>query len=950
VTPERHQLVCDLLYQALELEASERESFLSRACSADTSLREEVDSLLASSENVRSNFLQSSAHRLTLTPGTKLGDYEVESLLGSGGMGEVYRARDLRLAREVAIKVLPSYVSSDRKQLWRFEQEARAAAALSHPNILAVFQMGEHQGAPYLVSELLEGETLRELIERGPLAVHQAVNFGIQMGKGLAAAHEKGIVHRDLKPENLFVTTDGRVKILDFGLAKLTRPNWKGESATETGVVMGTLGYMSPEQARGQTADARADIFAFGVVLYEMLTGRRAFQRATAADTVSAILNQDPPAISRMVPRSPLGLQRVVQRCLAKNPEQRFQHASDLLGELETLPTGRDRSILKSLAAIMAALFVIGLLTTQNKPLRDWGHKIVRESSPAASTQLMVTERNLTANLQDNPVTAAAISRDGKFVAYTDHSKTVNLLLVDSGNVHPLTLDPSYEPVDWFPDGIHLLTSHIGGEPGLWKFSTWDSSLQKLWEGPVGSPGGEPVRNAAVSPDGSSIAFIKDEDAREVWLMGAEGEEPHKILDLTPQDSVWNLAWSPDGRRLAYIRLRGSFAKHESVIESFDLNGNARSTVLTEPMLWGRDGVAGISWLADGRIVYAISTKLDEYNLWSIKAGAGGGGRFGQPEPLTNWREIAAPGFQASADGKRLIALKRHSESAIYVGALASGSRRFNAKRLLADSWRNVGSAWTKDSRSILINSKRNGRWAIFKRPLDVEMPEALIGGAENYRDPVSTVTGRLLYNAFTSADVETDAGNWRLMSTPIDGGPRSILMSGRYTYDCPSRHSAACVVADLKDKQLVFSSLDPVTGKGGELARVSYRAGDVPHWSLSPDGRKIAMVETGVENGNIEILSLADSKITSLPVPEWKWKYLTSICWAADGQRLFAITLSESSSALISIDPSGKLAALYEVDPGQAWIGLPIASPDGRFLAFTKRTYASDLVMVENF
>src|SRR5580700_5800878 len=218
MTPERWQQIRDVLEKALELAPGERSAFLNRECSSDQSLRQEVETLLASSDGVRSSFLQSAPLRVPLTSGTKLGEYEVKSMLGSGGMGEVYRARDLRLGRDVAIKVLPPLFSADSERLRRFEQEARAAAALSHPNILAVFQMGTYEGAPYLVSELLEGETLREQIRRGHQSVRKAVDYGVQIARGLAAAHEKGIFHRDLKPENLFVTKEGRVKILDFGL------------------------------------------------------------------------------------------------------------------------------------------------------------------------------------------------------------------------------------------------------------------------------------------------------------------------------------------------------------------------------------------------------------------------------------------------------------------------------------------------------------------------------------------------------------------------------------------------------------------------------------------------------------------------------------------------------------------------------------------------------------
>jgi serine/threonine-protein kinase len=276
---------------------------------------------------------------MTLSSGARLGPYEIVSPLGAGGMGEVYRARDTRLHREVAVKVLPASFSQDTDRLRRFEQEAQAASALNHPGILTIHDFGEHDGAPYVVSELLEGETLRERLGVGRLPIRKALDYAAQITRGLAAAHEKGIVHRDLKPENLFVTRDGRVKILDFGLAKLTHPETSAgpltgvatePAGTEPGVVMGTAGYMSPEQVKGQPADHRSDIFSFGAVLYEMLTGQRAFGGDTAVETMSAILRDDPPEPSRTVAEVPPPLDRIVRRCLEKTPEERFQSAGDL--------------------------------------------------------------------------------------------------------------------------------------------------------------------------------------------------------------------------------------------------------------------------------------------------------------------------------------------------------------------------------------------------------------------------------------------------------------------------------------------------------------------------------------------------------------------------------------------------------------------------------------------
>jgi serine/threonine protein kinase len=271
---------------------------------------------------------------MAIKGGTRLGPYEIVSAIGAGGMGEVYRARDPRLKREVAIKVLPASLSSDPKRLHRFEQEAKAAGALNHPNILAVYDAGQQDGSPYIVSELLDGATLRERLRSGPLPIRKAVDYGEQIASGLAAAHDKGIVHRDLKPENIFVTNDGHVKILDFGLAKLTRSDRPedSEALTQTvqsdpGTVLGTVGYMSPEQVRGKPADTRSDLFSFGAILYEMLSGKRAFKGESAAETMSAVVNAEPPELTEVNRAVPPLLGCIVQHCLEKNPAERFQSA-----------------------------------------------------------------------------------------------------------------------------------------------------------------------------------------------------------------------------------------------------------------------------------------------------------------------------------------------------------------------------------------------------------------------------------------------------------------------------------------------------------------------------------------------------------------------------------------------------------------------------------------------
>ena len=412
---------------------------------------------------------------MALASGSKLGQYEIVGPLGAGGMGEVYRARDSRLGRAVAIKVLPSFLSADSDQLRRFEQEARAAAALNHPNILAVFQMGTYEGAPYLVSELLEGETLREQIKRGRLPIRKAIDYAVQIARGLAAAHDKGIVHRDLKPENLFVTKDGRLKILDFGLAKLMQPQSGSDeteltltTGTEAGMVMGTVGYMSPEQVRGQTADHRADVFAFGAILYEMLAGKRAFQKPTSAETMAAILNEDPPGISQVTTNIPPALQRVVHRCLEKSPEQRFQSASDLAFALDALSESAGTATVGETGAVNA---VAPVASGKFRWLGLLGAVIVILAIAATFAWLRLPQTPprvlATTQLTKDGVPKAGLLTDGSRL-YIEESKGTNNFLVQAaatgGETSPIpTPFPAIGLLDISPDHSQLLVANFVG-------------------------------------------------------------------------------------------------------------------------------------------------------------------------------------------------------------------------------------------------------------------------------------------------------------------------------------------------------------------------------------------------------------------------------------------------------------------------------------------------------
>ena len=489
---------------------------------------------------------------MPLPDGTKLGQYEILGPLGAGTMGEVYRARDSRLNREVAIKVLPELVSAEPDRLQRFEIEAKAAAALNHPNILSVYQMGTHLGSPYLVTELLEGKTLGESLRRGPLPVRVTIQYAVQIARGLAAAHERGIVHRDLKPENIFVTKEGRIKILDFGLAKVqptaNAPKGLATTITRLGVAVGTVGYMSPEQVRGQVTDHRTDIFAFGAILHEMVMGQRTFQRATEADTVSAILNDEPPSIAQLSPETPPALERVIRRCLEKNPERRFQSASDLAFALESLsdPGSMMSGIhgiavepakprrLSSIGAAIGLLLVGGLLVffwTQPAHV------------PGVSNYVQLTHDGQPKKLIGTDGARLFLATGvGSSASFSLHS--IAELTTAGGEPRKIDVTTSADmvPIGLSPDGTEILIVEGQGAPP---------------KGPLNSIpilGGSPRRigeiiaeTAAWSPDGKMLAYTNLGD---LFIAKADGTDPRKIVSVN--GDIRNVTWAPDSTHLRF--------------------------------------------------------------------------------------------------------------------------------------------------------------------------------------------------------------------------------------------------------------------------------------------------------------------------------------------------------------------------------------------------------------
>src|SRR5437660_1772272 len=510
--------------------------------------------------------------------GTKLGRYEIRSKIGEGGMGEVYRARDEKLNRDVAIKVLPASLSQDEDRLRRFEQEAQAAGVLNHPNILAVYDVGMHDGSPYIVSELLEGETLRERLGGTAQPQRKAIDYAIQISHGLAAAHEKGIVHRDLKPENIFITKDGRVKILDFGIAKLIQAD-SGQQQTDIptrrvdtgpGVVIGTVGYMSPEQVRGQAVDHRSDIFSFGAILYEMLSGRRAFHRESTADTISAILKEDPQDLSDTNQNISPGLERLMNHCLEKNPEARFHSARDLGFALEALSgsstvSGQTLTALTALSArsritrhlpwVVAGVLFIALLAALPFAI---------SSLRRAPVDMRVTRVSVLPP-EKSTVGTLTVSPDGRRLAFIATDATGKRLLwvrpLDSLVAQPLAgTDDAIYPF-WSPDN-RFIGFFAGGR--LKKVEVTGGPPSTLCNA-TGGRGGAWNRDDVIifTPDSTSGLF----------RVSASGGEPSPLttLDSSRQENSHRFPqFLPDGRHFLYFARSAQPENNAIYVSSLD--------------------------------------------------------------------------------------------------------------------------------------------------------------------------------------------------------------------------------------------------------------------------------------------------------------------------------------------------------------------------------------------
>jgi eukaryotic-like serine/threonine-protein kinase len=564
---------------------------------------------------------------MSLSTGERLGPYEIYGLIGKGGMGEVYRGRDTRLDRTVAIKVLPAEFSIQEERLRRFEQEAQVLGALSHPNLLAIYDVGAQDGTHYLVSELLEGESLRQKLEAGTLPLRKAMELAVQIAKGLAAAHEKGIVHRDIKPDNIFLTRDGRAKILDFGLAKQSGAAGNGENATITavvtqpGVVMGTAGYMSPEQVRGKPADARSDIFSFGAILYEMVAGLRAFHGDSSVETMNAILKQDPPAIVGDVPPA---IERVIRRCLEKAPEERFQSARDLSFALEALsaPSSSRETALASapsvpeksrwpamvlLAVAALALGAGGVFAAfkLRTPMAPSFHQLIFGRGFIETARFTPDGQNLVygASWNGKPFEIFTTGLDG-LESRSLGLPPANVLGIGANGQMAVSLGMHHTQI-WMTSGTLAQVSLTGGAPRPVLENVCDGDMspdgkrmaivrcsgsEETLEFPSGTVLFRTtgyIGNVRVSRAGDAIAFaehpILGDDRGFLTLVDLQGKSKRLTTEWS---SLRGLAWSPSGKEVWFT---GSRNTEPQSLMACDLQGTLRSILSAPAYLWLQD-------------------------------------------------------------------------------------------------------------------------------------------------------------------------------------------------------------------------------------------------------------------------------------------------------------------------------------------------------------------------
>jgi len=893
----------------------------------------------------------------------QLGPYRVVGILGEGGMGAVYRAQDTRLGRDVAIKVLTAVTLSDQEKLQRFEQEARTTGMLNHPNLLTVYDVGNHDGTPYLVTELLEGETLRDRLSRGAITPRKAVEIASQIANGLAAAHEKGIVHRDLKPENIFGTRDGRIKILDFGIAKLTRAGGDGPTfqmaATEPGMVLGTVGYMSPEQVRGETVDQRSDIFAFGAILYEMLAGLRAFKRNSSIETLSAILKEDPPDLLDVAPNVPQALDRLVRRCLEKDRDLRFQTARDLAFNLETLSNFSSSGTLS------------GTATPPHRPATE-SHPTVKQTAANAPTTAM---RNAHA-----PTAASTAMRPRTpTVARPMPKKRVSPVLL----------------------ALLYIVSVAGAAFGAWYITThMKAGVREPVFHRMTFRRGE-VRGARMSADGEQIVYSaawdghpleifvgnrESPEARTLGIQDAEVMGVSKSAELAillhrdritslgtlarvplaggmPRDVSDNVGyadWSPDGAQLAIIHFVGDKYRVEYPIgvsqyetphpvRDVRVAPDGKHLAFIEPQVGQNDivlltpgqqpvtiargwqrGASGLAWRPDGKEIWftGTDTAAAPPALYAVTLD----GDIRLVSRLTGtmklW-DIAANGATLLSNGMWRAALQWQAP-----GETVDRDMSWFDWSALADL--------SNDGKTILFNETREGggaKSAIYLRHINEPSPVRIGDGYGNALSP----DGRWVL-AYSGA---------KLTILPTGSGqPRELKVDGNFDIAATEWFpDSRRVVAGgaLPNHGYRLWSIDTLDETAKPVSPENIWEGAIRAVAISPDSRFVAGMDAQQK------IVLYDANGSAAPAPvNGAQASEVPITFSSDGASLYVYKPTALPAQVYRIDLATGTRTLWKefspADPAGVYKIAPVeVTPDGNAYAYNAMRMLMDLYVAEN-
>jgi Tol biopolymer transport system component len=874
-----------------------------------------------------------------------LGPYQIIGTIGEGGMGVVYRARDTRLGRDVAIKVLTAVAFSDRERLLRFEQEARATGMLNHPNLLTVYDVGrDAEENPFLVTELLEGETLRSRLDRGALSPRKAVDAALQMSNGLAAAHEKGIVHRDLKPDNIFLTRDGRLKILDFGIAKLTNARSDGPTfemaATEPGMVLGTVGYMSPEQVRGESVDHRSDLFSLGTIFFEMLTGTRAFRRNSAIETLSAILKEEPPDLTELMPAVPAALDRLVRRCLEKDREHRFQSAQDLAFNLETLASMSGTSTLSGMARPVNATGAVratppALATAAAAPaptVRTIARPVMkpkRRVSPLLLALLFlvsiagavyatwwyahrVTEEVVEPQFhrmtfRRGEVRNARFSPDGETIVYSaawdGHTPEIFVASRRSPEARPLGVPES-----------EILSVSRSAELAILLRRDRVSNLGTLARVPLA--GGMPreladgVITADWAPDGNALAVVRQqgEEVRVEYPVGnVRYRTPHYVREMRV---------SPDGKRLAILEP----SKGEWELAIID-----KAAPVTIARGWAR-GATGIAWSGDGSEVWVSGTNSSAPPaLYAVNVEKS---TIRLVTRLTGATRI----FDLSPKREALVSNGMWRAALMWSpGAEAEKDLSWLDWSILADL--------SADGRTLLFNETREGggaQSAVYLRRADAPAPLRLADGIADALSPDGKWV--LAHQGAKLLVIPTGTGEPRELK--IDG----VFESGAAWFPDSKRAVVGGAIGNGGYRLYVIDTLDE-TAK--PLSPENVWSGGIRSFAIAPDGRFVAGMTAQSTIALYPVDGTAPTPVNGAEPGE------IPIQFSADGTSLFVYrptTLPARVNRVTLATGQRDLAReLTASDPAGVYKIAPVAiTPDGSAYAYTALRVLSELYLTE--